>query len=479
MAVRDVFRAIRALPVQRLPDAKRGEALPLVGFTKWVVQAATSDGVVDAHEASALRHLLDTTTQCDSDRRDINAAIGVPSLLHSLPAQKFSRDKASALAAVCKDPHLYLSLAESMRADPEVALAAVERLPYLARHVPAALSGDTAIGLAALADPAIQLSSLPANMRANPVLRLDALARLFVGGIPPVLQPLQAQATALLAGDIDAQKLPNDLLRNPVFTAFRCVVDRSSLDTGDRAPVADVEMWLAWAQMDASVAALPIVNELRALSGPARASLSRQMLEARIVHLDRFASLASLRQVFADNTRADDRPLAVLAYPRADHNGAFRAWVDIAALQRHHRLIYREVESDREFEQAVATDYGKPANLLLIGGHGQKTMTQFGAGNGQHMSEALDYSDLPRLKKLDLASRVARGSKVVLFSCSTGEGGNLENNIANLVATLYPYSTTYAPTAPSGPRIQMSTDGLITDVTFPHANTYRVPAKSH
>ncbi len=188
--------------------------------------------------------------------------------------------------------------------------------------------------------------------------------------------------------------------------------------------------------------------------------------------------LAQLLHNRANPTEVDSRPTAVAVYPKSDWNGQFTGTASqLQDLTKAYRLMFYQVETDAEFGGAVKhATQNKPADLVIIGGHGEATLTAFGADDPARLPPAmrkrleggrmgpkeqeklmarlavvneekyLDFSDADIVA--GIKDRIGKGANVVVMSCSTGKGGATGNNIANFLHGLLPQAHIHAPTEP-------------------------------
>ena len=174
-----------------------------------------------------------------------------------------------------------------------------------------------------------------------------------------------------------------------------------------------------------------------------------------------------------DTTTPDARPIALVVYPKVDSNGEFFGnTADFDKMTKAYRVMFHQVGGDQEFVDAVKSGTKrKPAELIFVGGHGESTLTAFGADDPARLPEPmrakltspiqaereeafaaltslsedqfLDLSDTDILKPLK--NRFAKGANFVLMSCSTGKGSKRAKNLANYLAKLFPHVRLHAP----------------------------------
>jgi nucleotide-binding universal stress UspA family protein len=213
-----------------------------------------------------------------------------------------------------------------------------------------------------------------------------------------------------------------------------------------------------------------------------------------------FTNRRFLAEVIANRTTPRDkdrRPVALVAYPAEDWNGQFFGRTgDLEGLTRRYRVMFYQVDSDHAFVSALAdAARDKPADLVVIGGHGETALTAFGADDPAKLpAKARAQLDSPttsprvrqrimdRLAKLDeeryldlsdraqlatVANRVTKGGAIVLISCSTGKGGAAASNLANFLHEVFPQARIDAPTeAVPNLGVKLDERGLYEDAGF-------------
>lgn len=157
-----------------------------------------------------------------------------------------------------------------------------------------------------------------------------------------------------------------------------------------------------------------------------------------IEHPLRFTPEA-LNGVISEREARKDLPRAVVIMPKSDWNGAFtntRPVVDKLQASGYSVLVY-EVGSDTEFAAALrdaSTD--RKISALVLGGHGERGAVELRTTEPKDSHATLDLRDVTLLRSV--AATMAEGSQVVLWSCSTGEGGATSSNMANLIRRVWP-----------------------------------------
>lgn len=143
----------------------------------------------------------------------------------------------------------------------------------------------------------------------------------------------------------------------------------------------------------------------------------------------------------------DGRPLAVVLFPQVDWNLAFRSDQNLfEELTGHgYRVVYYEVKSDIEFFDFLQeATREQAARVLMIGGHGQPLGLNFGYDSdyvqGENTLLYLGINDEQRMKDRHLAKSLEPGGQIILNSCSTGQGKEKKENLANMLSRVFPYA---------------------------------------
>ncbi len=186
-----------------------------------------------------------------------------------------------------------------------------------------------------------------------------------------------------------------------------------------------------------------------------------------ITRIERLISL-SLVQVQdlirnREQIQADERPVALIITPRADWNEAFEFDNDLTRLiqEGNYRIMYYEADTEDDFFQALAeTGSSQAISLLYIGGHGSISSTGFGDDSYDAPENyTLDLSDETQLT--EFSHYLTGNSQIILDSCSTGREREHGENVANMLARIFPRSTIYSPTIPSGSRLSFDANNFV------------------
>jgi hypothetical protein len=167
----------------------------------------------------------------------------------------------------------------------------------------------------------------------------------------------------------------------------------------------------------------------------------------------------------------DDRPVALLVYPKSDWNTAFESNSMIELMEMGYRILYFEAVTSSDFRDAVVkVGSVQQISLMVIGGHGFLTHLNFGLEDKTRVKDGERdyYLDISRPQVLDgLSEYLAPQSIVVLESCSTGAGRDRIDNLANMVGRAFPHSTIMAATIPTNILGYIrDEEGRIIDVNF-------------
>lgn len=218
----------------------------------------------------------------------------------------------------------------------------------------------------------------------------------------------------------------------------------------DGGRASDPENWLAYYAEQGShylVAPPKIVRELMWLKEndkEAYAAWRTYLREHKVSTFYRFTSLDQLQRCLAPVAANDDRPLAVVLTTPADHNGAFsRQGLQLAELEQHYRVVFREVKDDTEVA-AVLREIGeqKKISMLVLSAHGRPNAAYL-SDAGPRGSNLLDITDDERVARL--SDNFAPGASVVLESCSTGAPGPGGDNLQRSLQQAWPKTKVYAP----------------------------------
>ncbi|MEM4389611.1 MAG: hypothetical protein QXG98_03030, partial [Candidatus Micrarchaeia archaeon] len=131
------------------------------------------------------------------------------------------------------------------------------------------------------------------------------------------------------------------------------------------------------------------------------------------------------------------RPLAIIAYPKYDDNGAFYSNKIWQLYRAGFQVVVFESRNEGEFMEWVERIVAKwgPADVVVLGGHGEPQKIQLGAGESEeNFLDVTDNDVLEALKRLVGPSGMfGPGGVFVLESCSTGDPKTTDN-IAQVIS---------------------------------------------
>ncbi|MFA5104996.1 MAG: DUF4116 domain-containing protein [Candidatus Margulisiibacteriota bacterium] len=171
----------------------------------------------------------------------------------------------------------------------------------------------------------------------------------------------------------------------------------------------------------------------------------------------------------------DTRPVLIAAFPKHDGVGGVFVSSDFNDATTKYKVIYYESSSDLEFSNNIleATKKTK-ASVIQITGHGSQGSTLYKSIEEDQIH--LDGSDTTLFYQLS-QSLVDQG-KVMLLSCSTGQGGKGGpgiNNMVEFVHRIWPNSFTYAPQDDTEGKFSWDKDGYIDSMLYYNTSTFIIP----
>jgi len=178
--------------------------------------------------------------------------------------------------------------------------------------------------------------------------------------------------------------------------------------------------------------------------------------------------------IFALEQENPRKRLAIIMQPIEDNNGAFKD-IENKGKQfesRGYQVIIARVNGiDALLTALKAATVRRRASVIMIGGHGSRTSIQLGFGGSD---PKLTIRDKQLKEKLSTAAgTLEENGVVILDSCSTGKGGELLSNIAQLFADTFPqgfvFASPYPVVAEKGIEMFFDKDNRITAVEFLHA----------
>ncbi|MDD5560875.1 MAG: hypothetical protein PHT50_01915 [Candidatus Omnitrophica bacterium] len=168
------------------------------------------------------------------------------------------------------------------------------------------------------------------------------------------------------------------------------------------------------------------------------------------------------------------KKLAIIIHPVEDNNGAFKD-IENKGKQlesRGYRVIIARVDGiDALLAALKAATAQQRASVIMIGGHGSRTSIQLGFGEP---NSKLTIRDKQLKEKLSAAvGTLEENGIIILDSCSTGKGGRIFSNIAQLFADIFPqgfvFASPYPVVAEKGIKLVFNNKNEVTAVEFLHA----------
>jgi hypothetical protein len=213
------------------------------------------------------------------------------------------------------------------------------------------------------------------------------------------------------------------------------------------------------------------------------------LMTIKSIQISRFYE-HNLEEIIGNRVKnqSDGRPLAVIVFPnpRADWNGAFNRNKQVFAdlISQGYRIMYYEATIDSDFFNSLKeTTQPQKARILIIGGHGNQNLINFGDKRRSHFNENnlpneqyyLDVLDREEANKHFIRFCIEDQGQVVLFSCSTGEGTFEEVNVANFIRDIFPQAkNVWALTLPGWARgIIFDENGRIKTIKYTSGDRVR------
>ena len=208
--------------------------------------------------------------------------------------------------------------------------------------------------------------------------------------------------------------------------------------------------------------------------------------ELDIEHTYRFSpqtlkKIISHRELDQQTPRAaTNNKEAIVIFPKADDSNAF------VNMDRQIRSLFEQGYDVKFFESGSDTHLvellaerskaGKQTDLLVLGGHGMREMLSLGAsdpaevGLSVPLDLVIDPTDVPAFQNSGANGVLKSGGKVVLVSCSTGNGTKNNDNLANTMREIFPQAAKHGIIAPQYPTtfeaFEFNRKGEVTSVQY-------------
>jgi hypothetical protein len=386
------------------------------------------------HDGCALKHASDALR---SDPELVRAAVKDNGLAIEFAGDALKRDKSLALEAVFNQPDAFIHLDPKLKADPDVAFEAYRTC----------VKGEDFL------EPTDEEpQAIPESLREN----REFMLRL-------------AKANIWSFGSVHSSLLRDRTFDAEVSMAFPPVLDRFGAELREELFQLRPELRQRYETVKQQLKDLGIEDPMRLRS-------SKLLDEV-------------LRNRLAPESDKDKRPTALLVFGKttADPTRAFYH-NNLDDLTKHYRVMYYEASSEDQLMAALRDGSKRDtAELLMVGGHGNREGLNLGRDHDHYdgprapgekdPSEALllDLTDEDQLKAAGLQNVLRPDAKVVLDSCSTGEGGAEGTNLANVMARVFPGREVIAPMEPVTVKLRVDDEGRFVDPGYSHGDvvTYR------
>lgn len=154
-----------------------------------------------------------------------------------------------------------------------------------------------------------------------------------------------------------------------------------------------------------------------------------------------------------------EKPIALVIQNKNDEENVFAHtnWINnLSKLKEQYKLFIYEAEKDSVAFSCIkktAEKYGK-ISLLVLAGHGNEISLNLGKPEKEiypltkkeiipYERFYLDITDKKEFKEQE--KYIKKDAKIILASCSTGNGREYKNNLANMIAKTLPGRTIYSP----------------------------------
>ena len=155
----------------------------------------------------------------------------------------------------------------------------------------------------------------------------------------------------------------------------------------------------------------------------------------------------------ANLSQVSGSPVALLVFPKKDHNGAFLYNESVPTpaqlLERNYRVVFYEAGSENDLYYAMAeTGEHNEISFLQIAGHGSYQSLDLGNFDSKFFpsieNRFLDLSDEQEMKNLGLNNYLSSSCPILLESCSNGKGGKGAGNLADMMKRVFPNHPVFA-----------------------------------
>lgn len=385
------------------------------------------------------------------DRTFVSAALTTDGEVFERVSKKLRSDPALATMAVRDYSPAVADMGKDLLQDKNFILELARLKPGILSDLPAELCDDKDIVLACVAKAGDLLRYASERLRADretvfTAVLSDGLALEFAA--PHLKKDITVVVTALVNNGL-AYRFADESLQS------HNVVINTALNQNP----------LAWLYVKSDDLSLAYFLEFAAEH---KITVPKEALEYEIKDLlhelraitaypERFGSLATILDLWVNRHRfetgvPDDRPKALLLYNQSDENRAFVSSEvpDAVVNDGRFNALYYEVKTDAEIAtrlKLASRDGESPIHTVVFAGHGSRFSINFGPETPDDNAFERDKKNLDRgdffLSPLaKLAKYIAPDGQVILYACTTGQGGAKRANLANAIARRLPATAT-------------------------------------
>ena len=419
---------------------------------------------------------------------------------------------------VTKEPERFAELPEALKTE-AVCLAAIGKDARCMRHVPDELLENKNFVLRALAENPRAYSFLNSDRRQDRTYALEALSQdgALVRQLPgELINDYQFNLSAVKANPAVFFELPEHFRTNSKFILAAVAENANCIDSIPDTILENAPELLEEIALSNLLAESKLRGRLQTLSPELEANFEKMRSAHEVLEIDPLgpdvARHGHTRGVF-DNSReiirnrysvADDecrerleqllgkryfagvqldtRPVALVVYPRTDHNGAFQQggpgiWRGgrnaVDALTNEYRVIYFQAADSGDVVAAIdqaSQDGRDQIRTFLLAGHGQPGSIQLSEHGHLSARELDEFSNRRHCFE--------PGGQLLLFSCSTGK--LLEHNqplcpVGVMLNSHLEHLYVVAPSDPIVPYLWVSPATKVTRMQGHDELTRRVP----
>lgn len=351
------------------------------------------------------------------------------------PPQKVT-DKKVILSMTWARSYLMKDVDDTLKDDKEFALELVKSNPYTLRYLSERLRNDREVVMQALAADIGAFRCTGEKIKDNKALVMSLMAG-------PRWENIYKNASVRVRSD------------KQVLELLFCRASNSNIEMAlDKIPgheTGSFDFWQRCFEANFNVYNF-IPKNMKGMFSARYEGLRSELAKFDIAEPERFSTTRIAKEIIANRKNLqwpDGRPLAVLVFARDDYNGALRNNGIHELMSRGYRVVYFEAETDTQLiDNFLSATEKQKADLFVISGHGTRKYIEL--KDPSYESHFLDLSDRKQLNQAKLSGRMVKGGTVLLESCSTGEGGIDQYNMANMLRMVFGIDVNIsAPTSPA------------------------------